>query len=137
MFEVYVRIAAFVYKISSLGRDGRPGVAGVVGFAEAEIAEIGREDLRDLELLGFGKAKSDIVAGEDFIGWIGQPGGMAEFESEPAIARKQRQIGFQTRRVAFESGGELKQNRTETAGGAQRFESFRKTSVNSRHPSAS
>lgn len=95
---------------------------GVIGFAEAEMNEIGRDDVRGFERFVFGLAKSHVPGAENLVDVFAEPAGVAEFEGVLAVFGKQADEFGEDFEVGFERGSKLKKNRAEAAGMAKGLE---------------
>ncbi len=94
----------------------------VIGLAEAEVDEIGGDDVRGFECVVFGLAEGHVAGAQNLVDVFVKPAGVPEFEDIFAVLGKQTDEFGKDFQIDFEGRRELKEDGTEAAGGAQGFE---------------
>ena len=82
----------------------------VFRFSEPEIGEVCGRNFRDLELLGFRPAKSDVMLPEQVIDRVNQPGSVPELEGIADISRKAGKEVREELQIASQVRRELKED---------------------------
>ena len=99
----------------------------VVFHAQTNVGEVRSEDVGRSLLFGFGEAKSDVVFAERGVGFLGVPGGVADFESELEGGRAKREELFEQRLIEFEIGRKLDEDGAEMVAVVENAGDFEET----------
>lgn len=129
MLEEDVDILVFLDEAGDLLPDGGAVRWGVFGLAEAAVDESAGDDIGGGEVIAFGEAESGRMLFEEAVDGVAHPGGMAEFEGAAETGRYGIEEGFKERLVAFQVGGKLEEEGTETPDDAQGVDGLKENFV--------